>query len=200
MINTKNIDLENIPLKKFLDFYNKAIDLDQQHIEACCISTINTNKESAHSRFVNIKYILSTDFIFFTNYQSNKSIEIQMSPKIALNFFWSSINTQIRIEGIAKKLKKSLSDDHFRHRNIKKNALSISSKQSKIINSYDYVIENYENQLKKVSELHVRPDYWGGYSVRPHYFEFWEGHDSRINKRNVYKLNNNKWNNVFLQP
>ena len=44
------------------------------------------------------------------------------------------------------------------------------------------------------------PDYWGGFKFKPYYFEFWEGHKSRLNKREIFKLDNNDWTKYFLQP
>ena len=56
------------------------------------------------------------------------------------------------------------------------------------------------NDTKKDADLEKCPDYWGGFVFRPYYFEFWEGHDSRLNRRMVFELNNNQWDNFFLQP
>ena len=61
------------------------------------------------------------------------------------------------------------------------------------------MLKNYENTLKR-DNLGECPEYWGGYSFIPYYFEFWEGHKSRINKREVYEIKDNKWINYFLQP
>ena len=60
-------------------------------------------------------------------------------------------------------------------------------------------MEKYLNESKdKIYEN--RPEYWGGFSFTPYYFEFWEGHKSRVNKRCVYELKNKKWICYILQP
>ena len=46
----------------------------------------------------------------------------------------------------------------------------------------------------------ARPNFWGGYSFIPYYFEFWEGHESRLNKRDVYEMKSNEWEHGILQP
>ena len=63
----------------------------------------------------------------------------------------------------------------------KKNALAISSSQSNKIESYKQVELNYQKSLDN-DKLTDCPDYWGGFSFIPYYFEFWQGHQSRLNK------------------
>ena len=88
---------------------------------------------------------------------------------------------------------------YFSERDEKKNALAISSSQSKKISSYDKVYENYNQSLNN-DNLKDCPEYWGGYSFTPYYFEFWEGHKSRLNKRKVYEMKNGDWDHCILQP
>ena len=80
-----------------------------------------------------------------------------------------------------------------------KNILAISSRQSQKSASYEEIIYKY-NQIKQESSDFSRPQYWGGYSLKPIYFEFWEGHESRINKREVFDMVNGIWKHSFLQP
>ena len=61
------------------------------------------------------------------------------------------------------------------------------------------VVENFNNQLKRVHKSSLRPSNWGGFSFTPFYFEFWEGHESRINKREAYELQNGNWIHSILQ-
>mgnify|MGYP001449283035 CR=1 FL=1 len=114
--------------------------------------------------------------------------------------FWNQINLQIRIKAKIFKSSKKISDEHFLSRSKKKNALAISSYQSSSIDSYDDVMDLYNIALDNYDQNCVRPEYWGGYSFKPYYFEFWKGDDSRINKRDVYEFINNKWEHLILQP
>ena len=56
------------------------------------------------------------------------------------------------------------------------------------------------SDMEPIKDAHKRPSYWGGYSFKPYYFEFWQGHDVRLNKREVYTLQENGWEKHFLQP
>ena len=114
-------------------------------------------------------------------------------------FFWKEINVQIRIKATIGILNKEFSDNCFKQRSNKKNALAICSSQSESIDSYKSVINNY-NQTLQNENLTLRPDSWGGFFFEPHQFEFWEGHESRINKREVYNKVNGNWKKSFLQP
>ncbi len=188
--------------KPYQDFYNylsKAKREQQKNIDAIAVSTFSKETNEISSRFVNLKYIDEEEWIFFTNYNSIKAKDIISNPDIAVVIYWNNINAQIRIKAKAFKTNPKISDNHFHARGIKKNALSISSDQSQPINSYDDVKANYLKILESKSDLD-RPEYWGGISFIPYYFEFWTGHKSRLNKREVYNEVNNKWVKTILQP
>ena len=98
-----------------------------------------------------------------------------------------------------KKTSKEFNKNYFKKRNIDKNALAISSKQSQLADSYEAIISKF-NDTKNTQDLSECPDFWGGFSFVPFYFEFWEGKESRLNKRNIYKKINKTWKEYVLQP
>jgi len=151
------------------------------------------------TRYVNLKYITKDEFIFFSNYDSPKASAFNSHDQIAALLYWSRTNVQIRMKAKIKKTSKEFNQKYFSDRSVKKNALAISSNQSKQIDSYSQVIENYNRTLKS-DDLKKCPEYWGGYSFIPYYFEFWEGHESRINKREVFDKIDGTWKHSFLQP
>jgi len=198
------IEFDNLnptkPYNIFLKYYKAAIENNQKDIQAVSISSFNKNLNEVDSRFVNLKYIINNEWIFFSNYNSPKAKSFISHDQISAVFYWSSINTQIRIKAIVKKTTDSFSDNYFRNRDDRKNALAISSDQSQIIGSYDEVLENYERIFDDKKNLKRRPVFWGGYSFTPYYFEFWKGHNSRLNKREAFNLDNNRWASSLIQP
>lgn len=188
------------PYKKFINKYNHALEANQKAIEAIAISSWNANKEEVNSRFVNLKYINREEWIFFSNYESNKMEDFLSHDQVSGLFFWDTINTQIRIKAKISITSKKLSDAHFKNRTKKKNALAISSKQSREIHSYQEVINNYNKTLSQIEEKIQRPNYWGGFSLIPYYFEFWTGDKFRLNKREAYYKNDKQWKKSILQP
>ena len=192
--------VKNIPYKKFYCLYESALSKNQENIEACLISSYDKELCEVNARVVNIKFINQDQWIFFSNYNSPKSHEFNTHDQISATFFWNKISSQVRLKAHIKKTAIEISDNHFSSRSFKKNALAISSKQSERISSYEDVVSNYENEIQTNKNLAQRPDYWGGFSFIPYYFEFWEGHESRLNKRDVYQINNGKWQHSILQP
>ena len=198
MILIKNLSSE-IPFQIFYKKYKYAIECCQKNIDAACVSSYSKSKNEVNSRFVNIKYLIKKEFIFFSNYESIKAEEFAEHSQVSATFFWNEVNTQIRIKARVEKTLYSFNQEHFSKRNKEKNALAVSSKQSKQIDSYNKVKENYNKSLKN-DDLKECPEYWGGYSFTPYFFEFWDGHKSRINKREVFEKIDGVWERAFLQP
>ena len=198
MIQFKNLSQEE-PYLLFKTKYDEAFSSGQKVIEAISISTYENATNEVDSRFVNLKFVSNNEFIFFSNYKSPKANSFITHNQIAALIYWSSINVQIRIKAKIRKMPNDYNQRYFENRSEKKNALAISSNQSKPINSYDQVIENYNKSLNN-DDLKKCPDFWGGYSFTPYYFEFWEGHESRINKREVFEKLDGDWRHSFVQP
>ena len=198
MIEFNNLSQE-IPYLVFKEKYNDSLNANQSNIEAVCIASYSSKKEEVNARFVNLKFVNNKEFIFFSNYKSPKSQEFITHTQITALIYWNSINLQIRMKARIKKTPREFNQEYFKQRDKKKNALAISSDQSDQIASYDDVYKNYNKSLENDNLIEC-PDYWGGYSFIPYYFEFWEGHESRLNKREVYEIKNNDWMYFILQP
>ena len=179
--------------------YDEAIDAGQKGIEAISISSYNKVTNEVDSRYVNLKFISNDEFIFFSNHNSPKASDFNSHDQIAALVYWPSINVQIRMRAKIKRTTDEFNQNYFFNRSEKKNALAISSNQSMPIDSYNQVKENYNKSLKN-DDLKKCPEFWGGYSFTPYYFEFWEGHKSRLNKREVYEKSDDSWKHLILQP
>lgn len=201
MIIFDNLPSEK-PYKEFSNFYNKAKSLGQTQIEAMVISSYNSSKKQVDSRYVNLKYIIGEEWIFFSNYNSKKASDFSSNKFISALFFWQSINLQVRIKAEVFKTSEDFSDKHFSERELDKNVLAISSRQSQKIESYEMVKENFNKTLDDASSIKSRPSYWGGFSFKPFEFEFWQGNESRLNKRESYSFDRVKesWNYSILEP
>ena len=198
MIQFNNLNQE-IPYQLFKEKYDEAVNAGQKSIEAISISSFNMEMNEVDSRYVNLKFISKHEFIFFSNYNSPKAVSFNSHSQIAALVYWPSINVQIRIKAKIKKTSNEYNQKYFFDRSEEKNALAISSNQSKPIDSYSQVKENYNKSLKN-DDLKKCPEFWGGYSFTPYYFEFWEGHESRINKREAFNMTDGVWRRLFLQP
>ena len=197
-----NIDKMNItePYNIFRKYYEEAKNKEQKIIEAISISSYDKKNNIVDSRFVNLKYVIDDEWIFFSNYNSPKSKQFESHDQISAVIYWNSINVQIRMKAKIQKTNLEFSNEHFQSRDMTKNLLAILSRQSESMPSYDNFLKNYEKKLSLKSKNSSRPEYWGGFSFYPYYFEFWEGHNSRVNKRKFYELKNQQWKSGFLQP
>ncbi len=198
MIEFKNLSKEQ-PYQIFKKKYDEASNAGQKNIEAVSISSFNKEKEEVDSRFVNLKFVDKKKFIFFTNYDSPKSVAFKSHKQVSALFYWHATNNQVRMKAKIKKTSIKYNRDYFKNRLPEKNALAISSRQSESISSYDDFMKIYDETYKK-DDLVQCPDYWGGFSFVPYYFEFWEGHESRINRRLVFKKTDTIWEKLIIQP
>mgnify|MGYP006142487479 CR=1 FL=1 len=192
-------DSLDLPYIKFREKYNQAKAKKQNLIEAISIASYSNELNQVDTRFVNLKIVDNKNFIFFSNYMSPKAKQFQSHNQVSIAIFWNSINIQIRMKALIKKVPYTMNDEYFSNRSKEKNALAISSKQSKKIDSFEMVKINFDESFKN-DDLKKCPEYWGGFSFTPYYFEFWEGHESRINKREVFNKIDDVWEQSFLQP
>lgn len=187
------------PFIVFKENYEKALEAEQKLVEGISIASYDLKNKIVDSRYVNLKYVDDQKLIFFTNYSSPKALQFKSHNQVAANILWNTINFQIRLKGYIKKTSIEFNLNYFKSRAIEKNALAISSYQSKKISSYDEVVKRYKKAFDE-QELTKCPEYWGGYEIRPYYFEFWSGDAKRLNKRISYELIDNNWRESFLQP
>jgi pyridoxamine 5'-phosphate oxidase len=190
------------PLELFRDWFLEVdASFPEDEINAMTIATIGLDG-FPKSRVVLLKKYTYEGFIFYTNYESEKGKAIQANPNVCLSFFWAGAERQIIIKGKAEKIAKNLSDGYFESRPRGSQLGAIVSMQSSVLKDKD-VLESKLITLEKEFEGKdlKRPEFWGGYIVKPVEIEFWQGRPNRLHDRIDYKLNSDfAWVKSRLSP
>jgi pyridoxamine 5'-phosphate oxidase len=197
-IDFKN--LEDNPISFFLKWFDDALKVNKDEANACVLSTVSVENKPS-SRVVLLKSVNEKGFTFFTNYKSNKSLDIQNNPNVSLNFYWPELERQVRITGVAEQISPKDSDEYFKNRPRESQMGAWLSHQSTSIGLY----YNFMDTLNKLESTFKgkdveRPLHWGGYCVIPSRIEFWQGRPSRLHDRLLYELDENVWNKKRLAP
>lgn len=172
-----------------------------EEVNAMTVSTIGLDG-FPKSRVVLLKKFNEEGFIFYTNYNSEKGKAIQNNPNICLSFFWHSMERQVIIKGIAEKTSEIISDNYFQSRPDGSKLGALVSSQSEVIPSREYLDDKLKELEKQFEGREIpRPDFWGGFLVKPLEVEFWQGRPNRLHDRIRYKqLDNFSWIIERLSP
>ena len=154
------------------------------------------------SRAVLLKKYTWEGFIFYTNYNSEKGKAIEENPNVCLSFLWHNIERQVIIKGVAEKISENLSDGYFESRPDGSKLGAWASDQSEVVPSRKYLDERLITFEKQFENKEItRPNYWGGYIVKPISMEFWQGRANRMHDRIRYTLQENfDWKMERLAP
>lgn len=187
------------PSEQFAHWLQEAIAAQVVEPTAACLSTVGENKRPS-SRIVLLRGHDERGFTFYTNYESRKGLEIGKSHYGCLNFWWGSLERQIRIEGLIEQVAASESDAYWLSRPADSQIASAASPQSQVIPSREKLAELIAEVRRTYPNQVPRPHHWGGYRLHPDYFEFWQGGVSRLHDRLAYRHVAGKWQMDRLAP
>jgi pyridoxamine 5'-phosphate oxidase len=152
------------------------------------------------SRIVLLKEFGHNGFVFFTNYLSRKAFQLDTNPNASLLFYWPNQHRQVRIEGTAEKVSEEESDRYFESRPEESRIGAWASEQSMEIESRAVLAERFAQFRAKFGNKIPRPPHWGGYSLNPELFEFWQEGEHRLHDRIVFRKSNGVWKSKRLAP
>lgn len=189
------------PIKLFETWMDGALEAKIKEPNAMNLCTVNAEGKPS-SRIVLLRGFDAKGFVFYTNYLSKKGTDLSGNPNACLNFFWTDLEKQVRIEGSVTKVSKAVSDAYFKSRPRESQIGAWVSAQSSVLKSRDELENSFKNLTKKFDGLPVpRPNFWGGYCLNPKRIEFWQGRTNRLHDRIVFeKLKVNGWKIERLSP
>ena len=153
------------------------------------------------ARIVLLKGFDERGFVFFTDYRSQKGIELDRNPRAALVFYWSELERQIRITGTTSVINREESEAYFRTRPRGSRISAWVSHQSQVIDSRTQLEDRVPEVDKRYPGDNVPlPPYWGGFRLKPDAVEFWQGRTSRLHDRIRYLRVGDRWRIERLSP
>ena len=203
-LSLKQKDCPSDPLHLFSQWFAEVEHEPDNVIFEANAMTLATVGEGGmpHARIVLLKAYSPDGYVFFTNYESCKGLDIAHNPQVSLLFWWPSFFRQVRIEGCVQKLPAHDSDQYFSQRPIESQVAACASRQSQPLASKQVLLDTYrqvESTINQQGQL-TRPAHWGGYIVSPRRYEFWQGCSHRMHDRLQYSLSSGDWHLSRLSP
>ena len=194
-------DVADTPIAQFDQWWNET---EQSKIEERNAMTLATSDKDgmADARIVLLKAFDERGFVFFTNYNSSKSSQLDNNPKACLLFFWKELERQVRIKGIAERISMKESIDYFDSRPEGSQIGAWASPQSMVVAGKSWLKETFQYYTERFKHgIIPKPPHWGGYRIKPTSIEFWQGRPSRMHDRIVYtEIAAGKWKIERLAP
>jgi pyridoxamine 5'-phosphate oxidase len=196
---TSDVEMR-VPLDRFAEVYERAVAAEIKHPNAMAVSTVGEGGQPS-ARMVLLKDFDERGFTFYTNLESRKGIQLQASPRAALNFYWREIDVQVSIEGPVELVSDEEADAYFATRPRGSQLGAWASQQSRPLSGRVRLLaEVAKVEAKYLGGAVPRPPHWSGFRVVPERYEFWEAQAFRLHDRTLYQRTDAGWVSTRLYP
>lgn len=189
------------PIHQFQRWFEDALRAEVPEPNAMTLATTDHSGQP-HARIVLLKELDNDGFVFFTNYLSAKGHELADNPRAALVFLWKELERQVRLEGTVTRVEAALSERYFHSRPRASQLGALASRQSQPVAERSVLERRFAELEQRYRDREIpRPEYWGGYRLRPIRIEFWQGRRSRLHDRLCYQRTaEGGWSLQRLEP
>lgn len=194
-------DLAANPIEQFNRWMQQIIAAEIPDPNAMTIATVDATGQPSQ-RIVLLKNLDERGFVFYTNLRSRKAQDLHQNTKISLHFPWHFLERQVKVCGVAEQLSTAEVLKYFVTRPRESQLGAWASQQSRPISSRALLMQQFESMKHKFSKGEIPlPDFWGGFRVKPHQIEFWQGGANRLHDCFQYNLQSDKlWTIERLEP
>ena len=194
------VDDPNEPLNLLSKWIREAGERGVVEPNAMSLATVDASG-APRSRMVLLKFLEGEEIGFFTNMESDKSIEIKSTPAISATIWWPEMERQVRIEGTAYEMKRSKVEEYHSSRPRNSRIAAWVSDQSRSLESREVLLRKFEEMECEFEGTEVPlPPFWGGFRIIVERVEYWSGRPSRLHERVVLNRTDDSWSQRRLYP
>jgi pyridoxamine 5'-phosphate oxidase len=188
------------PIRLFGKWFDEARRSGIFLPEAIAVAT-STSEGSPSVRMMLLKSFDESGFVFYTNFESRKGVELEDNPSAAFVLYWNVLQRQIRVEGSVERLAPEESLAYFRTRERGSRLGAWASRQSSVLESRRELERRFEECKRRFEGQDVPlPPFWGGFRLRPERIEFWQGRANRLHDRICFVREGAGWTVLRLSP
>jgi len=191
------------PFERFRELFARAQQLPQSCVpdpNVMSLATVGGDGQPSN-RMILLKAFDERGFVFYTNFEGRKGLELLANPKAALCFHWAPLEAQVRVEGTVHRVTDAEADAYFASRARSSQLGAWASLQSQPIAHPDD-LDRRLTEFGHMFEGHdvPRPPHWSGFRVVPNKIEFWQARPGRLHDRHVYFRDQDAWRVSMLYP
>lgn len=195
-----SIDATTEPTDLFHAWFAEAEKSEPNDANAMALATVGADGMPS-IRMVLLKGADADGFVFYTNYESRKGVELLAHPSAALCFHWKSLRRQVRVEGTVSPVSDEEADAYFASRARGSQLGAWASEQSRPLAGKAELLKRVGSFTAKFGIGKVpRPPHWSGFRLSPGYFEFWKDGQFRLHDRLIYRRDGDDWSTQTLYP
>lgn len=178
--------LNSNPIAQFELWLKDAIAAELPDPTAMCVASVDSDGQPSQ-RLVLLKDVSEEGFTFYTNLGSRKATELSANPKVSLHFPWHPLERQVIVYGTAERVPNSQVMKYFVSRPKESQLAAWASEQSRPVSTRQALLQKFAEIKHKFAHGEVPlPSFWGGFLIRPHKIEFWQGGEHRLHDRFMY--------------